>query len=79
MLIVLIDSVYEISKNYYPKAFLEECRYAVKLAKKYISDKIEVSSDEISSSRLIDNKICKNIIFSLKIIKILVIFLKVQH
>ena len=27
---VLIDSVFKMSKNYYPQVFLKECKYIVK-------------------------------------------------
>ena len=30
LLVVLIDSVYRTSKNYYPKVFLEEYKYFIK-------------------------------------------------
>ena len=44
----MIDSVFRIDKNYYTQAFLEECKYAFKKKKmtKYITDDIEISSDE---------------------------------
>ena len=43
----MIDSVFRIGKNYYPQVFLEKCKYVVKDKKihKYITDDIEVSSD----------------------------------
>ena len=28
--IILIDSVFKMSKNYYPQMFLKECKYIVK-------------------------------------------------
>ena len=28
--VILINSVFRTGKNYYPQAFLEECKYAVK-------------------------------------------------
>ena len=28
--VVLIDSVFKMGKNYYPRVFLEECKYIVK-------------------------------------------------
>ena len=45
--LILIDSVFRTSKNYYPQVFLEECRYVLKDKKipKYIIDNIETSSD----------------------------------
>ena len=51
--IILIDSVFRIDKNYYTQAFLEECKYAFKKKKmtKYITDDIEISSDEEDSNK----------------------------
>ena len=48
MSVVLIDSVFRTGKNYYPRVFLEECKYAVKEKKmpEYITDDIEISSDD---------------------------------
>ena len=47
MLVILINSVFETGKNYYPQVFLEECKYVVKDKKipKYIIDDKEISSD----------------------------------
>ena len=47
-IIILIDSVYRIGKNFYPQLFLEECKYVVKEKKmsEYIADNIEISSDD---------------------------------
>ena len=47
MSVVLIDSVFRTG-NYYPRVFLEECKYAVKEKKmpEYITDDIEISSDD---------------------------------
>ena len=38
--VILIDSVFQTSKNYYPQVFLEECQYAAKekMIPKYITD-----------------------------------------
>ena len=46
--VILIDSVYKTDKNYYPRVFLEECKYVVKENKKsrFITDNIEISSDD---------------------------------
>ena len=51
--IILIDSVFRIHKNYYTQALLEECKYAFKEKKmtKYITDDIEISSDEEDSNK----------------------------
>ena len=36
-----------MGKNYYPQAFLEECKYVVKnKMTKFINDELEVSSDD---------------------------------
>ena len=45
--VILIDTVFRTSKNYYPHIFLEECKYVVKEKKmsKYITDDIGISSD----------------------------------
>ena len=47
-MVVLIDSVFRAGKNYYPREFLEECKYVIKEKKmpKYITKGIELSSDE---------------------------------
>ena len=46
--VILIDSVFRTSKNYYPQVFLEQCKYIVKVKKipEYITNEIEISSDE---------------------------------
>ena len=51
--IILIDSVFRIHKNYYTQQLLEECKYAFKEKKmtKYITDDIEISSDEEDSNK----------------------------
>ena len=41
--VILMDSVYNKKKNYYPQAFLEECKYVVK-EKEFITD--DISSDD---------------------------------
>ena len=49
---ILIDSVFRTGKNYYPQVFFEECKYVVKEKKKmlkYITDDIEISSEEENS------------------------------
>ena len=45
--VILMDSAFRTSKNYYPQAFLNECKYVVneKKISKYITDDIEISSD----------------------------------
>ena len=47
MAVILIDSSFRVSKNYYPQVFLEECKHLVKEKKipKYIIDDTEISSD----------------------------------
>ena len=50
----MIDSVFGTGKNYYPQAFLEECKYVVKEKMlKYITDNIEIASDEENSDKKI--------------------------
>ena len=46
--VILIDSVFRTAKNYYPQAFLEECKYVVKQKKmaEYITDDIEISWED---------------------------------
>ena len=43
-----IDSVYRRDKNHYPQVFLEECKCVVKEKRtfKFITDYIEISSDD---------------------------------
>ena len=45
--VILINSVFRTSKNYYPEIFLEECKYVVKWKNmsKYIIDDMEIFSD----------------------------------
>ena len=44
--VTFIDSIYRTGKNYFPKVFLEECKYVVKeKIPKYIIDNIVISSD----------------------------------
>ena len=45
--VILLDSIFRTGKNYYPKVFLEECKYFIKekTIHKYIIDDIEISSD----------------------------------
>ena len=49
----MIDSVFRIDKSCYTQAFLEEYKYAFKEKKmtKYITDDIEISSDEEDSNK----------------------------
>ena len=46
--VILVDSDFRTGKNYYPRVFLEECKYVVKEKKmpEYITDDIEISSDD---------------------------------
>ena len=45
--VILLDSIFRMGENYYPKVFLEECKYFIKEKKihKYIIDDVEISSD----------------------------------
>ena len=46
--VMLIDSVFRAGKSYKTQLFLEECKYVIKEKKmaKYITDDLEISSDE---------------------------------
>ena len=46
--IIIIDSVVRVGKNYYPQVFLEQCKYISKEKNKskFINDELEISSDE---------------------------------
>ena len=48
LLVILIDFVFKMGKNYYQQVVLEECKYIVKEKKisKFITDELEISSDE---------------------------------
>ena len=48
---VLIDSVFKMSNNYYPQVFLEECKYIVnkKEVTRNITEDLEISSDSDES------------------------------
>ena len=48
LLVILIDFVFKMGKNYYQQVLLEECKYIVKEKKisKFITDELEISSDE---------------------------------
>ena len=45
--VILINSVFRTGKNYYPRVFLEECKFVVKekMIPKYIIDDTEISSN----------------------------------
>ena len=51
--VILINSVFRTCKNYYPQVFLEECKYVVKEIRmpKYITDDVQISSDEEISDK----------------------------
>ena len=46
LLVILVDSVFKIGKNYYPQVFLEEHKYIIKRKKvsRVIDDDLEISS-----------------------------------
>ena len=54
LLVILIDFVFGTSKNYYPQVFLEHFKYVVKEKKmpEYITDDIEISSDDSGKENL---------------------------
>ena len=47
-MVILIDSVLETGKNYYPQVFLDECENIVKKKKvpDYITDNIQISFND---------------------------------
>ena len=49
----MINFLFKTGKSYYPQVFLEECKHVAKEKKmhKYITDKIEISSDEENSNK----------------------------
>ena len=49
---ILIESVFKIGKSYYPQMPLEKCSYIAKEKKmpKYITDNVEISSDDSDES-----------------------------
>ena len=52
LLMILIEPVFKMGKNYYPQIFLEECKqYVVKENKisKFINDELEISSSDEAS------------------------------
>ena len=52
LLMILIEPVFKMGKNYYPQIFLEECKqYVVKENKisKFIIDELEISSSDEAS------------------------------
>ena len=44
----MLDSVVKVGKKYYPKAFLEECKYVKRKNKMltYVNDGIEITSSD---------------------------------
>ena len=46
--LTVIDSVFKLGKNYFPQAFLEECKYKIKKKeiKSFINDDLENFSDD---------------------------------
>ena len=51
LLMILIEPVFKMGKNYYPQIFLEEYQYVVKENKisKFINDELEISSSDEAS------------------------------
>ena len=49
---ISIESVFRMGKNYYPQMLLEKCLYMAKEKKmpKYITDNVEISSDDSDES-----------------------------
>ena len=45
--VILIHSIFRTGKNYYPKVFLEECKYIIKKKMiNYVPNDIKISSDD---------------------------------
>ena len=65
LLVLSIDSVFKIDKNYYSQIYFKECKYVVrKKSKKNVIDNIEISSDEP------DNKVTDKGYFDIKLLEI---------
>ena len=49
--VVLIESVFQMGKNYYPQVLLEECKYIVKKeVTRHINKELDISSDDSDKS-----------------------------
>ena len=60
--LIMLDSVIRVNKRYYPRIFLEECKYVIRKNKmeKVINDDLDLSSSDESdneSDNEIDNEI----------------------
>ena len=55
---ILSNSVFRMGKNYYPKMYLEECKYIVKENQidKNIEDDLEISSDYNFNDKFFDKE-----------------------
>ena len=60
--VILTDTVFRTSKNYYPQVFLEECKYVIKEKKipKFIIGNIEIYSDSAKEDSDEENSNEKN-------------------
>ena len=54
----MLDSVITVSKKYYPRTFLEECRYKLKKTKmeNLINDDLDLSSSDDETDNESDNE-----------------------
>ena len=59
LLVILIDSVFRMGKNYYPQVFLEDLKYVVKEKKMYecTTDDIQISSNESLMKKFLIKKV----------------------
>ena len=58
MLLIILDSVIRVNKNYYPQRLLEECKYKRERKKmeNFINNDLELSSSHNQSDNEFDNK-----------------------
>ena len=64
--VILISSVFRMSKNYYTQAFFEECKYIFKEKERtrHLTEDLEISSDsdETDDKQFFFNNQSKNVI-----------------
>ena len=55
--LIMLDSVFRVSKKYYPQTFLEECKYKIKKKKmeNLINDDLDLSSSDNESDNESEN------------------------
>ena len=56
--LVMLDSVIKVSKKYYPKTLLEECKYEIKKTKmeNLINDNMDLNSSDDETDSESDNE-----------------------